>query len=144
MLDGLYSTISRLEAIFPRRKFTPDGHLVGSIGEVIAAYMFDLDLLRGSNKGHDAIAQDGRKIEVKLTQGARVAIRHEPDHLIVLQRLKDGPVTVVFNGPGNVAWERCGNKGDNGQRSIPLSTLRALDRQIEQVDRLPLKREPPV
>jgi hypothetical protein len=43
-----------------------------------------------------------------------------------------------------MAWERCGNKGDNGQRSVSLNTLRALDRQIAQVVRLPMKREPPV
>jgi len=40
LLDSLYGSAERLEALFPGRKFTLDGHLVGSIGEVIAAYMF--------------------------------------------------------------------------------------------------------
>ncbi len=43
LLDQLYAASGRLEALFPGRKFTLDGHLVGSVGEVIAAYMFDLD-----------------------------------------------------------------------------------------------------
>ncbi|WP_050808283.1 DUF6998 domain-containing protein [Asticcacaulis biprosthecium] len=44
LLDTLYSTSARLEASFPGRKFTLDGHLVGSVSVVIASYMFDLSL----------------------------------------------------------------------------------------------------
>ncbi len=32
LLGNLYSIVARLEALFPGRKFTPDRHLVGSIG----------------------------------------------------------------------------------------------------------------
>ncbi len=32
-----YSIVDRLEELFPGRRFTTDGHLVGSIGEVLAA-----------------------------------------------------------------------------------------------------------
>ncbi len=45
LLGTLYRIVDRLEALFPGRKFTPDGHLVGSIGEALAAHMFGLDLL---------------------------------------------------------------------------------------------------
>ena len=45
LLVALYRVVDRLEAIFPGRKFTPDRHLVGSIGEAVAARMFDLRLL---------------------------------------------------------------------------------------------------
>jgi hypothetical protein len=144
LLDTLYTATDRLESLFPGRKFTLDGHLVGSIGEVIAAYMFDLNLLRGSNKGHDATTKDGRNIEVKLTQGNGVAIRHEPDHLIVLQREKNQSVKVVFNGPGQIAWEKAGKMQSNGQRPISIKALQALDRTILNVDRLQLCREPPI
>ena len=86
LLDALYSASGRLEVLFPGRKFTLDGHLVGSIGEVIAAYMFDLDLNPASTLGHDAVARDGRRVEIKLTQGTSIRIRHEPEHMIALQR----------------------------------------------------------
>lgn len=33
----LYAITRELELQFPGRKFTPDGHLVGSIGEVLVA-----------------------------------------------------------------------------------------------------------
>ncbi len=85
-LEDLYTASEGLEALFPGRKFTLDGHLVGSIGEVVAAYVFDLDLNPASTLGHDAKATDGRAVEIKFTQGTGVAIRHEPEHLIVLHR----------------------------------------------------------
>jgi hypothetical protein len=33
----IYRAVEELEALYRPRKFTPDGHLVGSIGEVLAA-----------------------------------------------------------------------------------------------------------
>jgi hypothetical protein len=65
-LDALYDASEGLKALFPGRKFTLDGHLVGSIGEVVAAYMFGLDLMPASTLGHDALAPDGRRVEIKL------------------------------------------------------------------------------
>lgn len=143
-LEKLYDASARLEAMFPGRKFTLDGHLVGSIGEVVAAYMFDLDLNRASTLGHDALARDGRPVEIKLTQGQAVAIRHEPGHLIVLQRPRGGPVRVVFNGPGQCAWEASGAMASNGQRPIRLSTLTALNATLDDAVRLPQIRPAPV
>ena len=144
LLDELHSAADGLERIFPGRKFTLDGHLVGSIGEVTAAYMFDLDLNPASTLGHDARSRDGRNVEIKLTQGKGVAIRHEPEHLIVLHRPPGGPMQVVFNGPGAIAWEACGKMQKNGQRPISLSKLAGLAADVPDHDRLPVLREPPV
>lgn len=143
-LDDLYTASDALERLFPGRKFTLDGHLVGSIGEVAAAYIFGLDLNPASTMGHDAKAPDGRNVEIKLTQGRGVAIRHEPDHLIVLHRPIGGPIRVVFNGPGTIAWEAVGKMQKNGQRPISLSRLAALSNEVAEGDRLPALREPPV
>ena len=144
LLDALYQSSDRLEAIFPGRKFTLDGHLVGSIGEVIAAYMFGLNLNPASTIGHDGTAPDGRKVEIKLTQGASVAIRHEPDHLLALYRPKGGPVRVVYNGPGAPVWKAAGKVASNGQCRISLSTLFRLDEAVPEEMRLSLIREAPV
>ncbi len=38
LVGRLYEIVSELEALFPGRYFTPDGHLVGSMGEVMAAH----------------------------------------------------------------------------------------------------------
>lgn len=144
LLDELYSAADGLEQIFPGRKFTLDGHLVGSIGEVTAAYMFDLDLNPASTLCHDARSRDGRNVEIKLTQGSSVAIRHEPEHLIVLHRPIGGPIRVVFNGPGAVAWAASGKMQKNGQRPISLSRLSRLSHDVAEHKRLPVLRDPPV
>ncbi len=136
LLETLYASVSRLERLFPGRKFTLDGHLVGSIGEVVAAYMFRLALVAASSQGHDAIAADGRPVEIKFTQGKTVAIRHQPGHLIVLHRPPGGPVRVVYNGPGEPAWTHAGAMASNGQRAIRLSRLAILDRQVDPSQRL--------
>jgi hypothetical protein len=143
-LEDLYTASEGLERLFPGRKFTLDGHLVGSIGEVAAAYMFDLKLNAASTHGHDARSKDGRQVEIKLTQGKSVAIRHEPEHLIVLHRPKGGPMRVVFNGPGDLAWNAAGKMQRNGQRPISLTKLAALNDELPSSAQLPLINPPPV
>jgi hypothetical protein len=108
IVQRLYALVGELHHHFPGRRFTPDGHLVGSLGEVLAAYHYDLELLPASTAGHDARSRDGRLVQVKATQGARVAIRSEPDHLLVLRLLQDGTIEEVYNGPGGLAWARLG------------------------------------
>ncbi|MGP9791072.1 DUF6998 domain-containing protein [Roseinatronobacter sp. NSM] len=143
-LDALYEASEGLEALFPGRKFTLDGHLVGSIREVVAAYMFGLNLMPASTLGHDATAPDGRQVEIKLTQGNSVALRHASDHMIALHRPKGGPVRVVYNGPGGVVWDGCGKVQKNGQRVISLARLRGFDDSVAPSDRLTQLRPPPV
>ena len=140
LLDALYAATDRLEVLFPGRKFTLDGHLVGSIGEVIAAYRYDLLLHTASRAGHDAVAQDGRQVEIKATQGTNVALRSLPQHLLVLHLAKDGSSTEVFNGPGSIVWAACGAMQKNGQRPISLFRLRALMKQVTEEQRLPQRK----
>lgn len=142
--DDLYTAVDGLERIFDGRKFALDGHLVGNIGEVVAAYVFDLNLSPVSTHGHDARARDGRQVEIKLTQSNSVAIRHEPEHLIVHHRPVSGPIRVVFKGFGTVAWAAAGAMQKNGQRPISLSRLTARSNNPAEHDRLPALRPPPV
>ena len=137
LVGRLYAVVAELEALFPGRKFTPDGHLVGSIGEVIAAHRFELNLYPASTLAHDAVAKDGRRVEVKATQGQSVAMRAEPEHLIVLHLGKDGQALEVFNGPGSLAWARAGAMQKNGQRPISLFQLKKLMQDVPPGARLP-------
>ena len=137
LLASLYRIVERLEVLFPGRKFTPDGHLVGGIGEVIAARMFDLELLTASVPDHDARADDGRQVQIKFTQGTRgVALRAEPDHLLVLRLAPDRSLEVVYNGNGKSPWSQSGKMQKNGQRQISLARLRTIDRTVPERDRL--------
>jgi hypothetical protein len=94
LVRSLYAIVGELEGLFPGRKFTPDGHLVGSIGEVLAARLYDLELLPASAERHDAKAPDGRLVQIKATQTKSVGLRSEPDR----QRNSYPPPSVVGHG----------------------------------------------
>ena len=134
----LYATTGKLSALYPGRNFTLDGHLVGGLGEVVAAYRYGLELFTASAKNHDVRAPDGRNVQIKVTQGEAVALRWKPDHLIVLHLSGHGDFTEVFNGPGLTVWTRAGKMHQNRQRPISLNQLRGLmcavplDAQIPQ------------
>ncbi|QXT39419.1 DUF6998 domain-containing protein [Gymnodinialimonas ceratoperidinii] len=144
LIDELYHATDALEKMFPGRKFTLDGHLVGSVGEVVASFMFDLELNPASTLGHDARAKDGRKVEIKLTQGKSVGLRHESEHLIVLSRPKGRSISVIYNGPGALAWNAAGKMQKNGQRSLGLQKLRMMAANLGLEQQLPLVRVAPV
>lgn len=128
LIGQLYRVVAALEQEFEGRKFTPDGHLVGSIGEVVAAYAFKLTLLPASNATHDAKAEDGTLVQIKLTGGnGSVSLYSEPKHLIVLQ-LRNGEFATVYNGPGSEVWQNCRPPAKNGQRTVTLTKLRLLNR----------------
>jgi hypothetical protein len=137
LVHRLYALVGELEALFPGRKFTPDGHLVGSLGEVIAAHRYGLKLYPASTFAHDGVAPNGQCVEVKVTQGTSVALRAKPDHLIVLHLAQSGGATEVYNGPGSLAWDRCGSVQKNGQRPISLFQLRKLMSEVLPEHRIP-------
>ena len=122
-IKELYRITGELESEYPGRTFTPDGHLVGSIGEVLVAEHYGLELLPNSTKTHDAVSKDGKYIQIKATQKDSIAISSEPDHLIVIKLLSDGSWREIYNGPGKPAWDNAGKLQKNGQRPISLSKL---------------------
>jgi hypothetical protein len=141
LVRDLFRVVDELEFAF-LRPFTPDGHMVGSLGEVIAAFIYDLELLTCSSESHDAKTKDGRNVQVKLTSGKRsVSAYGEPDHLIVLQLIGRREVVEVYNGPGAMAWAIAGKMQKNGQRSISLQRLRGLQKSVPHESRLPQVRD---
>jgi hypothetical protein len=140
-LRQIYVHVRRLEDLFPGRSFTPDGHMVGSIGEAWAKWMYGLTLLAASAECHDATCSNGRLVQIKATQGdSRVAMRGQPIHLIVLQIGSDGLPVEIYNGPGATPWEQAGKIQKNGQRSIGLATLRSLMKTVDRATILPMVR----
>ncbi|MGK2886595.1 MAG: DUF6998 domain-containing protein [Rhodococcus sp. (in: high G+C Gram-positive bacteria)] len=139
VVKRLYELVSELETAFPGRPFTPDGHLVGSLGEVLASHYYDLDLLPCSTECHDARTHDGRLVQIKATQGTSVGLRAEPNHLLVILLKKNGTIEEVYNGPGQLAWQHCGKPQKNGQSPISLSKLRKLMNDVPEAQRIPLK-----
>jgi hypothetical protein len=139
LIEDLFRVTDELTTM-TGRAFTPDGHLVGSIGEVLAASAYGLDLEPHSTTGCDAI-KDGRRIEIKATFGKRVGFRaHESDHVLVLRLQRAAPFDFeeVYNGPAKPVLEKLAPRPfpSNGQRPISLAALRGLNLQVNAADRL--------
>ena len=135
-IKALYEISQELEALFPGRHYTPDGHMIGSIGEALAASYYNLELFPASEETHDAKAPDGRLVQIKATQIDRIALSSEPKWLLVLKIHKDGTFSEEYNGPGKLVWKHCGKLQKNGQRPISLAKLRELQAAVPQAERL--------
>ena len=136
LISDLIKTAGRLNTLFPGRPFTPDGHLVGSIGEVVAAYIYDLKLEPCSNPGYDARTREGKlTVEIKLTgasgdsfnfrsmeQGGAVM----PDVLICLKLSNEG-FAEIYNGDFPMALLADKKTQRNGQVRLALSKLKQMN-----------------
>lgn len=122
---AIYRAVAELQALYPGRKFTPDGHLVGSIGEVVASQALGLTLHPASHPGHDAFDAAG-DVQIKMTGGKSVALYATCIRLVVLCIVSPAGAEIVYEGPGEPAWAAAGKLGKNGQRAISLGRLRAM------------------
>ena len=138
LIQQLYSTVEELEKMFPGRHFTPDGHMVGSIGECLVADAYGLELMNASNKGYDALSPSGLQVEIKATQAKSVAFRSQPEHTIAIKILPNGTFEEIFNGPGNLVWQQFDGKPlpSNGQYQISLNKLKELNTQVDKSQRI--------
>ena len=138
LVKQLYSTVLELEAMFPGRHFTPDGHMVGSLGECLVADAYDLELLTASNKGCDALSKNGLQVKIKATQANAVGFRSKPAHTIIIKILPDGTFEEIYNGPGALVWKAFEGKRlpSNGQFQISLNKLRSLNQLVATSERV--------
>ena len=85
LVTRIYEVVQELEELFPGRRFTPDGHLVGGIGEVLADQYYGIDLLPASFPGHTGRTDDGKLVQIKATQRGKIGLRSESEMLLVVQ-----------------------------------------------------------
>ena len=128
----IYEAVAELEKLYRQRKFTPDGHLVGSIGEVIAAEAFNLELLPMSARVHDARDKQNRMVQIKLTAGSRISMYDCCERLIVLRLVSHdkAKAEVVYDGPGQPVWKAAGREQKNGQKSVSISAIKRIAKTI--------------
>ncbi len=122
---AIYKAVDELEKRYYPRKFTPDGHLVGSIGEVVAAEALGLKLYPMSRAGHDAYDANG-DVQIKMTAGKSIAMYSECVRLVVLRVVSPEEAEIVYDGSGAPAWGCAGKLQKNGQRVVSLRKLRDL------------------
>lgn len=122
-VSKLYEAVEELKLAYPGRHFTLDGHLVGSIGEVVARETFGFELLPASAPGHDAICKARGNVQVKITAGSSVSMRSTCDHLIVLRIVSPQEAEIVYDGKGDPIWQIAGKMQSNGQRRVSISKM---------------------
>jgi hypothetical protein len=135
LIGDLMKTTQRLNALFDGRPFTPDGHLVGSIGEVVAEYVYGVQLERCSTPQIDAFTKDGRSVQIKLTgaHGKYFGFRwssklaSEPADCLIALKLTATGFEEIYNGPFPVELLRGRRDSSNGQLSVAVSKLRELN-----------------
>lgn len=98
---------------------------------------YGLELLPASTAGCDAV-REGKRIEIKATQGNRVAFRCCPEYLLVPKIHEDGGFTEIYNGKGGRVWDLVKEKRlpRNGQHQVSLATLRRINGLVDPSERL--------
>ncbi|MCR5099990.1 MAG: hypothetical protein K6B41_01395 [Butyrivibrio sp.] len=135
-VQDLIKIVNTLEAEFPGRHFTLDGHLVGSIGEVMAAYYYGIELYTASAVAHDGEIE-GKKVQIKISQQDNIVINHEPEYLIVLYLNRSGDIYEVYNGPGKEPWETASKPDSHNNRHMLVNKLMKMDQVVTESDRIP-------
>jgi len=91
-----------------QKRFTLDGRIIGDIGEILAAYYFDISLTENQKKGFDAVinsgANKGENVEIKCRKNSTImAFRSIPPFLIVIEISKtEDTFELVYAGPGSI------------------------------------------
>ncbi|WP_082434468.1 DUF6998 domain-containing protein [Devosia sp. A16] len=124
-------------------KFTPDGNLVGDLGEAVCAELFGLTLApRRGLKAIDAYTTDGQSVQIKASgRGTGIPFTHSEEPavwlLVVCFDYEAEEVEVVYNGPYAPAVARLPPQWA-GQKAVRVSFLRRLNSDVEPGNRLPI------
>jgi hypothetical protein len=118
---------------------TPDGHLMGAIGQIAAKIGFGLEF-RSEEEEHNCTWSDGSRkinVQVRCTGRGNIALRRKPEHLIALEITPKGRIRVLFNGPGELVWDRIEHQ-KAAQKYASANLLRIAQKNVSQREQLPI------
>ncbi len=138
LISDLMKTTGRLNTLFKEKRFTPDGHLVGSIGEVVAEYIYDLSPTPSSTAQVDGHTKDGRSVQIKLTgeKGTSFDLRWssqlatKPAEILIALKLSKAGFQEIYNGPFPSHLLEDRRDTSNSQISLTISQLRSLNPKL--------------
>jgi hypothetical protein len=142
-IKSLLNIVSQLQKIYPQKRFTLDGRLVGDLGEVLAEENYLIKLNNGLTKHHDAMCMDGtmRKVQIKSTMKDSLTFPsdHVPNFYLGIKINKDGTIEEIFNGPGKMIKQKIKNRKSTKAylHSIPNNTLKKLNQEVPSDQRIP-------
>ena len=140
-LTHIFNGIDQLSNAFPEKAFTIDGRLVGDIGEVIATLEYDIEIYTVQQARHDGKTSDGRKVQVKATFKDSLTFKSTPDYYLGFKLFNDGRHEEVFNGPGQIIFERYKYRKGIGKTllSFPIAELKRLSDTVPKSDRISIR-----
>ncbi len=135
--------VKDLKTAYPHKEFTLDGRLVGDIGEVLAEEIYLIRLFDGLMKHHDAVCLDEteRKVQIKATMKNHLGFPcdHVPDYYLGIRITNEGKIEEVFNGPGQIIWDKLSHKKPNkiNMFRVPINFLKKLNDNVQTEQRIP-------
>ena len=131
-LDLIFQGISQLKSTFNGRQFTIDGRLVGDIGESLAQLNYHIVLDKKSRTLYDGITPDGRNVQIKATFQDHLTFTKAPELYLGLKLYRDGSYEEIFNGPGQLIYDRYAHRAHIGQKLLrfPIVELKAIGQSV--------------
>jgi len=124
-----------------KRLFTPDGRMVGDIGETVAQFFYLVDL-HGVGKHVWDGTYNGRNVQIKATGGKETYLKKPPKGgfgrglLLVFQiNRESGEYKPIYNGDIQRVWDEIGAGTD--ERIISLKRLKKLQGFVQLNDIIP-------
>lgn len=144
-VKDIYIAVERLRRVFPGRKFTPDGRMLGDIGEAIAAMLYKIDLDEKSQKDWDGCWNDRagnkRRVQIRATQGETTYLKKPPfpGTLLIfkIDKEKHGEYKMVYNGNIGMVWNKIKNQKS---KTISIKELINLQKNVEPGDMIPKRK----
>ena len=140
-LKELQAIVTRLQQRYQKKKFTLDGRLVGDLGEVLAESIYEIQLFSGLEKHYDAVASNGRMVQIKTTlkESLTFPCDHIPDYYLGIKILPDGSCQEIFNGPGKSVYGLVKNRKSTktNLHSIGIKSLLKQNEYVSTKDRIP-------
>lgn len=131
-IKDLYSSIGKLHAAFKERPFTPDGRLVGDIGEAIAHLEFGVIIDRSIKKHWDGywVNSSGSecKVQVRTTQKDSTYLKRPPEEgtFLMFKIKSDGNYDLVYNGSIMRVWDHLSQTQKSKEKMVSLDRLSKL------------------
>lgn len=141
-IANLYNSVKKLRIAFPNKLFTPDGRMVGDIGEAIAAIDFGVKLDKKIRRHWDGEWVDKNNkshlVQVKTTQKESTYIKKPPEEgiFLVFKIFNDGNYRVVYNGSIMLVWKNVKDQ-KNKEKSISVDRLKMLNNDPKSKNKIP-------
>ena len=139
-ISAIYDIAHELSQAFKISNCTPDGHLLGAIGQIAAKIAFGLTF-NSKLQEHNCTWSDGKSmlnIQVRCTGRGSIAIRMEPEYLIALEISEAGKIFLLYNGPGKHVWEKIEHQKQT-QKTASRKLLMEAQKEVDPNSKIQIK-----